>query len=278
MEETECILVNKIQCKLCAIIIESTYCDDFVQCPCGACAVDGVKSYLKRIGDPHNYIELSVTEKKANPLAKSLLYDPATQIIKVNKIQCTVCREIIESRHVHEYRKCSCGCCGVDGGDEYLRRTGGHYIELSEFADKPVEEPMTKVTIILSNKVQCTCCNTTLISANENDFLICDCGKFAMGGGTKSLIRTSKSHIDHRCITTEQRSISEHKAIKNNKIRCNMCHVTIESTFNNDCQCCECKTCTISGGTGLLERYIKASAAATVTSSTPPFTELSEYY
>lgn len=27
------------------------------------------------------------------------------------------------SKHVHDFVTCKCGCCGVDGGTMYLRRT-----------------------------------------------------------------------------------------------------------------------------------------------------------
>lgn len=55
--------------------------------------------------------------------------------IKANKIQCQICREIIESAHVHDFRMCKCGRCDVDGGSEYLRRIGDQflYIEMSEY-------------------------------------------------------------------------------------------------------------------------------------------------
>ena len=57
------IIENKIKCKKCGEIIESTSRHDFKFCECGSCAVDGGKDYLKRIGDPNNYEELSICEK-----------------------------------------------------------------------------------------------------------------------------------------------------------------------------------------------------------------------
>ena len=39
---------NKIRCKNCGDIIESKYCHDYVECTCGACAVDGGHQYLRR--------------------------------------------------------------------------------------------------------------------------------------------------------------------------------------------------------------------------------------
>ena len=42
--------------------------------------------------------------------------------IKCNKIKCKHCGDIIESKSVHDFKMCSCGCCFVDGGHDYLRR------------------------------------------------------------------------------------------------------------------------------------------------------------
>ena len=44
--------------------------------------------------------------------------------ILVNKIQCKHCGEIIESESEHDFKMCSCGKVGVDGGKDYLRRLG----------------------------------------------------------------------------------------------------------------------------------------------------------
>jgi len=53
-----------------------------------------------------------------------------------NKIQCKVCGETIESMTTHDYKRCSCGSCGIDGGKDYLRRDFKKkdcYVELSEY-------------------------------------------------------------------------------------------------------------------------------------------------
>ena len=42
--------------------------------------------------------------------------------IKINKAKCLLCGDIIESKHVHDYKTCKCGKIAVDGGLEYLRR------------------------------------------------------------------------------------------------------------------------------------------------------------
>ena len=57
-----------------------------------------------------------------------------TKIIK-NAIQCKMCGEVIESKHVNDFVQCKCGACAVDGGREYLRRCFRDkdcYIDLSE--------------------------------------------------------------------------------------------------------------------------------------------------
>lgn len=61
--------------------------------------------------------------------------------IKVNKIKCKYCGDIIESRHVHDYKFCSCGTVGVDGGHYYLSRSfktspEKDYEELSEYVEE----------------------------------------------------------------------------------------------------------------------------------------------
>lgn len=56
----------------------------------------------------------------------------------MNKIRCKHCNDVIESKHQHDFVRCSCGAVFVDGGSAYLRRgwPGGdpndHYEELSE--------------------------------------------------------------------------------------------------------------------------------------------------
>lgn len=54
------IVKNRIRCKLCNEIIESTYTHDFKWCSCKKVAVDGGHSYLRRSGDAINWEEMSV--------------------------------------------------------------------------------------------------------------------------------------------------------------------------------------------------------------------------
>ena len=55
----EKIITNKIRCKKCGDIIESTHRHDFKFCKCGAVAVDGGKDYLRRCGNHEEWEELS---------------------------------------------------------------------------------------------------------------------------------------------------------------------------------------------------------------------------
>lgn len=48
--------------------------------------------------------------------------------MKVNKIiknaaKCNHCGDIIESKHTHDFKHCSCGTIAVDGGHSYLKRS-----------------------------------------------------------------------------------------------------------------------------------------------------------
>lgn len=70
------------------------------------------------------------------------------KIIK-NAIQCKICGDIIESTDRHQYVKCKCGACAVDGGHDYLRRSftcEECYIELAVTEDisSEKEEPEDK--------------------------------------------------------------------------------------------------------------------------------------
>ena len=57
------IIKNAIQCKFCGDIIESTSRHNYVNCKCGACAVDGGHDYIKRTFIERNcFIELSIIE------------------------------------------------------------------------------------------------------------------------------------------------------------------------------------------------------------------------
>lgn len=54
---------NAIRCRKCGDIIESESIHDFKFCACGACAVDGGRAYLRRLGYREDWEELSETER-----------------------------------------------------------------------------------------------------------------------------------------------------------------------------------------------------------------------
>ncbi len=61
--------------------------------------------------------------------------------IKKNSLKCLLCGDIITSKHVHDFVRCSCKNVFTDGGNEYLRRgitellpNGDEpFVDLSEF-------------------------------------------------------------------------------------------------------------------------------------------------
>lgn len=44
-----------------------------------------------------------------------------------NKAKCNKCGEIIESKHRHDFVRCSCKNLAVDGGKDYLKRLYKEY-------------------------------------------------------------------------------------------------------------------------------------------------------
>lgn len=54
------ILQNEVQCLKCGDRIYSAYTHDFVTCSCGAIAIDGGMTYLKRSGESRNYKDISI--------------------------------------------------------------------------------------------------------------------------------------------------------------------------------------------------------------------------
>ena len=56
-------------------------------------------------------------------------------IIVRNAAKCKVCKDIIESKHVHDFKSCKCGAIFVDGGLDYIKRGGSpaDMIDLTEY-------------------------------------------------------------------------------------------------------------------------------------------------
>lgn len=70
---------NKIRCLKCGDIIVSENVHDFKSCSCGACSVDGGKSYLILSGNKENWEELSILGSDDNigtdPKSEDRLHD-----------------------------------------------------------------------------------------------------------------------------------------------------------------------------------------------------------
>ncbi len=61
------ILHNRIKCRTCNTLLESHHVHDFVGCSCpeeSRVYADGGKDYLRRLGDPSNYEDLSTYEEE----------------------------------------------------------------------------------------------------------------------------------------------------------------------------------------------------------------------
>ena len=57
-------------------------------------------------------------------------------IIK-NAIRCNICGDEIESKHRHDYVRCKCGACAVDGGHDYLRRS---FSKITDYTDLSITQ------------------------------------------------------------------------------------------------------------------------------------------
>ena len=55
------IIQNEAECRKCGDIIWSAHRHDFKSCRCGAISVDGGMDYIRRVGDPADFIERSLS-------------------------------------------------------------------------------------------------------------------------------------------------------------------------------------------------------------------------
>ena len=58
------IIRNAIQCKHCGETLDSVNVHDYETCSCGACSVDGGHDYLRRVGNPDDFTDISTTVKE----------------------------------------------------------------------------------------------------------------------------------------------------------------------------------------------------------------------
>ena len=66
-------------------------------------------------------------------------------MILSNQVRCLKCGDTPFSTHRHDFRSCSCGAIAVDGGMDYLRRTG----DLTAYEDMSIEFPDESAKIIV---------------------------------------------------------------------------------------------------------------------------------
>lgn len=73
------------------------------------------------------------------------------KIITKNAARCKKCGDVIESKHVHDFRWCKCGQVFVDGGHDYLRRgfkdSPDDFEDLSEYGEIEDEKSDKKQSI-----------------------------------------------------------------------------------------------------------------------------------
>ncbi len=62
--------------------------------------------------------------------------DKKRKLIK-NACKCVKCGDVIESKHSHDFVWCKCGSIAVDGGLDYVKRTGypENIIEMSVWGE-----------------------------------------------------------------------------------------------------------------------------------------------
>lgn len=112
--------------------------------------------------------------------------------IKINRIKCKKCGDIIESNDAHDFKWCSCGTVAIYGGREYLRRLGNYedYVELSQYIQlakiitdgfEVVENALSKEDLSPSD-IRCHICGSNYISIQKGD------GESIMGDDRVSLV------------------------------------------------------------------------------------------
>ena len=71
-----------------------------------------------------------------------------------NAIQCLKCMDIIESKFQHDFKRCSCGSCSVDGGLVYRRVSWDAefgYKDLREWEELKGVQGLSTNTVIIDD-------------------------------------------------------------------------------------------------------------------------------
>jgi hypothetical protein len=61
-------------------------------------------------------------------------------VVLLNKCQCRVCEDIIESKHRHDFVRCKCGSIFTDGGNAYIRRGAKDFNDIIDMSETYEEE------------------------------------------------------------------------------------------------------------------------------------------
>ena len=62
------------------------------------------------------------------------------EVVVVNKAQCKLCDDIVESKHRHDFKWCKCGSMAVDGGKAYIKRAANSLDDIIELSETYEEE------------------------------------------------------------------------------------------------------------------------------------------
>jgi hypothetical protein len=60
--------------------------------------------------------------------------------LTVNKAQCKLCEDVIESKYRHDFVQCKCGEISVDGGLSYAKRSASNLDNIIELSEGSIEE------------------------------------------------------------------------------------------------------------------------------------------
>ncbi len=75
---------------------------------------------------------------------------PTTYIVS-NQIKCLNCGDTPFSMHRHDFTWCECGSVAVDGGQDYLKRVGSDWEEMSITIDEAGLKSMVEVVEVAMN-------------------------------------------------------------------------------------------------------------------------------
>lgn len=112
--------------------------------------------------------------------------------IVLNRIMCDSCKDIIISRHTHDYVTCKCGNVSTDGGTSYFHRSwkdGATYTDMTLYTDSDFEEIRKLLTWGSRGKDGKQTMKFLSLSEMENDHLNALLGLDYVGDMYKEMFR-----------------------------------------------------------------------------------------